>query len=228
MKFNAAMFKSKPVLYGGAFLVFFFVVLHFLNKSAATDTSAAGVTVAGVDPNQLAAQVALSTASLQAQTQMATVDAQLQASQAQTQAATDQATIAANLQLAEANIAASANQDNNAAQLQALQVQTQAQVQENEDNNTFQIGYSKLAYDSADAMLATNAALQENITAQSIQANTIGSILAAGTALKSKGIVGGLMNQYLASLGNSGTNGTVLVPNLPSNAAMTGNSPTMH
>lgn len=200
MKFSLQYVKQNPVMFGAIFLVFgvfvWFLLNHNANSQAATSTQ---VYDPASDPNVIAAQTQYAMASLSAGVANQQTAAALAATQDNNQTQVQETTIAAQVALAQTQADANTAALQTQASLDALHAQLNANVQMNEDNNNAQIGYATLAYDNATQMSAINAALQENITSQTLQAEQTNNILSAGVALKSKGIVGGLMNQLMAA-----------------------------
>src|SRR4051812_37785697 len=104
MKFSLHVFKSRPLLYGGAFVLFFLVVLYFLNKSGGAAGGSTVVTNSGPTDAQLAAQVQSQANSLGAQVQLAEIQGQLTATTYQTDAATQALALQTNADLIRAHI----------------------------------------------------------------------------------------------------------------------------
>lgn len=219
MRVNLKVFKGKPVLYGGAFIVFFIVVLHFINKNAGASGGDTVVTNGGPSDAQIAAGVQMGMASLQAQTELAGTQAQLEAVRIQTDAQREQANLAASLALATAHIGADSAALDTKASLEALHLQLDNAVTMNEDNNAFQIGYSRLAYDAATAQTVVNAQLTRDLSAQQLKAFQTSSFLSAIGMFKKKGAKLAIANLAAGAAG--------LAPNLAPASALPSNSSSM-
>ena len=185
--FSWTYVKSHPIMFGVIVIVFGLLLLLLLNRKSSSSSST-NVT-SGQSDAQVAAAAQMGMAQLGSQTQiqLATIGANVQIQQTQAQLA--MAHEAAVLQLTQnqnnndtaislAGLEAQLREAENAsnerltaraqdASLMALNAQLNNALAMQENNNSFQLDYASLAYNSALETVKTNAALQATLGAQS-------------------------------------------------------------
>ncbi len=177
-KFSWAYVRAHPVMFGLIFIVFGLILWLVLNKGAGASNSAGGDVVyqsAGVDPNQLAAQTAISQSQIQANAQLQSGQLQLAALGLEGQNNLALANLSAQIALATLGSDERLGEKSINAQMEALKITTAADTKMQQDMMTFQYGYAKLTTDTTLAL-----------SAQQADAYKLSSLLAIVPTLKKK------------------------------------------
>lgn len=181
-KFSVTYVKSHPVMFGVIFLVFGLLLWMLLSRHP---SPAAASAQAGPDPNAvLAAQVQMTGQQLQAQTQVQLAQIAAGSNQDNNSAQIQLAGLALQGQVDSINANFKLSEDQLVASTQALAMQLKNNLDITNSNNSFMIDYAKNAQDAATAQLMIGASLQEQLSADQLDAYKFGTLANSISTLK--------------------------------------------
>jgi hypothetical protein len=184
MKFSWQYVKQNPVMFGVIFVVFGLLLWVLINRRSGGGAGNVVYQQAGKDPNQVAAEAAIAQAQIQAQAQTQAGQLQLAAIAQQGQTELALANLQGQVSLAELGASERLGFQSMESSLAALRYQLEADRSIVDSNNAFQIGYARVAADSAVETVRINAELQQSLSNNQLQAYQYGAFVATIPSLR--------------------------------------------
>lgn len=239
MKFSVEYVKQHPVMFGTIFVVFGLLVYLMLNKGAgaATQVVTTGPSEA-LQAAQLQAGAAIQAKQIDAAVASQSAQANLAAITAQINGQETIANMQMQYQMAQLAASSALGSKQIDASLLALQAQLDNNLELTNSNNSFMVDYAKVAADSAVQQVAINAALQQSLSADQLQAYKTGALLSAVSqvmpvdadnmlALISSQITGSSVSYYDRGSGSFTTSGGTITSGATSGGTVTVNGQTV-
>lgn len=188
-KFSIAYVKSRPLLFGGIFLVFGVGLWLLLNRSAgASSGSGGGTTVVNQGPSDaaIAANVALQQTQISASTQVALAQLELAGHHEEVQNQVTLAGLALTQNMAQIQADHDLSQKQLEATLAGMTMQLANNLDMQHDSNQFMLDYAKNAQDAATSQLLIGANLQATLGQQQLEGFKFQAAASVIPTLKSK------------------------------------------
>jgi hypothetical protein len=189
MRFSLSYVKSNPVLFGGIVVVFGLMFWLLMNKGAAGSSAPTYVSSGpseALQVAQLQAGTQVQLAGISAQSANAQGAMQLEALSRQIEGQIGMAQLEAQYQTLALGVESQLSKLQIDASLAALNSQMANNLAITEENNSFQIGYAKVAYDAAEAQAFMGAALQRDLAVMQADAYKQSNLLAILPSLKKR------------------------------------------
>lgn len=186
-KFSVEYVKKNPIMFGAIVVVFGLIFWLLISRgSAASGGGGGAVVAAGPSDAEVAANMNLSMAQMQMQTQLAGIQGELAARTIEANLASDLADKQMAYSLAELAASERIADKQMAAQLTSMDMQLTAQLQAMIANNQFAVDYASLAYDAAVEQTRLGAELQVALGQQQLDAYKFGALVNTIPSMKKK------------------------------------------